>query len=85
MPGYLSYQGAVKIWGKRSTRGQRYAWRLVSVQLWVMDSVSTQRLSEPTWDMPMDPEKDLARKIQVTWKSAEGGLALGFGEADLQI
>ena len=32
----------------------------------------------------MDPEKDLARKIQVTGKSA-GGLALGFGEADLQI
>ena len=33
----------------------------------------------------MDPEKDLARKIQVTGKSTEGGLALGFGEADLQI
>ena len=30
----------------------------------------------------MDPEKDLAWKIQVTGKSA-GGLALGFGEADL--
>ena len=33
----------------------------------------------------MDLEKDLARKIQVTGKSAEGGLVLGFGEADLQI
>ena len=32
----------------------------------------------------MDPEKDLARKIQVTGKSAEGGLARGFGEADLE-
>ena len=31
----------------------------------------------------MDPEKDLAQKIQVTGKSTEGGLALGFGEADL--
>ena len=33
----------------------------------------------------MDPEKDLVWKIQVTGKSTEGGLALGFGEADLQI
>ena len=33
----------------------------------------------------MDPKKNLARKIQVTGKSAEGGLALEFGEADLQI
>ena len=33
----------------------------------------------------MDPKKDLAQKIQVTGKSAEGGLALGFGETDLQI
>ena len=33
----------------------------------------------------MDPEKDLARKTQVTGKPAEGGLALGFGEADLQL
>ena len=33
----------------------------------------------------MDPEKDLARKIQATGKSAEGGLALGFEEAGLQI
>ena len=32
----------------------------------------------------MDPEKDLARKIQVIGKPA-GGLALGFGEADLQL
>ena len=57
------------------------------VQPWVMESVSAQRLSEPTWDMPrsMDPEKDLARKIQVSGKSAEGGPTLGFGEADLQI
>ena len=31
----------------------------------------------------MDPEKDLARKIQVTGKPTEG-LALGFGEADLE-
>ena len=31
----------------------------------------------------MDPEKDLAQKIQVTGKPVEGGLALGFGEADL--
>ena len=30
----------------------------------------------------MDPEKDLAQKIQVTGKSAVGGLELGFGEAD---
>ena len=54
---------------------------------WAMESVSAQRCSEPTWDIPgsMDPEKDLARKIQVTGKSAEGGLALGFGEADLQL
>ena len=57
------------------------------VQPWVMESVSAQRFSEPTWDMSlsMDPEKDLARKIQVTGKSTEGGLALGFGEANLQI
>ena len=27
----------------------------------------------------MDPEKDLARKIQLTGKPAEGGLALGLG------
>ena len=33
----------------------------------------------------MDPENDLAQKIKVTGKSAEGGLALGFGEVDLQI
>ena len=33
----------------------------------------------------MDPKKDLTRKIQVTGKPAKGGLALGFGEADLQI
>ena len=33
----------------------------------------------------MDLEKDLARKIQVIGKLAEGGLALGFGDADLQI
>ena len=33
----------------------------------------------------MDPEKYLARKIQVTVKPAEGGLALGFGEEELQI
>ena len=32
----------------------------------------------------MDLEKDLVRKIQVTGKSTEGGLALGFGEADLE-
>ena len=31
----------------------------------------------------MDPEKDFAWKIQVTGKSAEGGLVLGFGEADM--
>ena len=31
----------------------------------------------------MDPEKDLAQKIQVTGKSVERGLALGFEEADL--
>ena len=31
----------------------------------------------------MDPEKCLARKIQFTGKPAKGGLALGFGEADL--
>ena len=53
---------------------------------WAMESVSTQHFSEPTWDIPrsMDPEKDLARKIQVTGESA-GGLALGLGEADLQL
>ena len=33
----------------------------------------------------MDLEKDLARKIQVTGTPAEGGLALGLGEADLQL
>ena len=33
----------------------------------------------------MDPEKDLARKIQVTGDPTGGGLALGLGEADLQI
>ena len=27
----------------------------------------------------MDPEKDLTWKIQVTWKSTVGWLALGFG------
>ena len=32
----------------------------------------------------MDQEKDMARKIQVTGKSTEGGLALGFGEADTE-
>ena len=54
---------------------------------WAMESVSAQRFSEPTWDIPesMDPEKDLTQKIQVTGKSTEGGLALRFGEADLQI
>ena len=31
----------------------------------------------------MDPENDLAQKIQVTVKSIEGGIALGFGEVDL--
>ena len=33
----------------------------------------------------MDPKKDLARKTDVTGKPTEGGLALGFGEANLQI
>ena len=33
----------------------------------------------------MDPKKDLAQKIQVTGKLAEGGLALGFGEAYMYI
>ena len=33
----------------------------------------------------MDPEKDLAWKTQVTGKLAEGGLALGLGEAYLQL
>ena len=33
----------------------------------------------------MDPDKDLAQKIQVTGKPAEGGLALGLGEVDLQL
>ena len=32
----------------------------------------------------MDPEKDLARKIQVTGDPTGGGLALGLGEANLQ-
>ena len=52
---------------------------------WAMESASTQRFSEPTWDIPrsMDPEKDLARKTQVTGDPAGGGLALGLGEADL--
>ena len=52
-----------------------------------MELVSTQRFSEPTWDIPrsMDPEKDLARKTLVTGDPAGGGLALGLGEADLQI
>ena len=54
---------------------------------WAMESASTQRFSEPTWDIPrsMDPEKDLAWKTQVTGDPAGGGLALGLGEADLQI
>ena len=52
---------------------------------WAMESASTQRFSEPAWDIPrsMDPKKDLARKTQVTGKSAKGGLALGLGEVDL--
>ena len=33
----------------------------------------------------MDPEKDLTQNIQVTGKSAEGGIALGFGEVDMHI
>ena len=33
----------------------------------------------------MDPEKDLAWKTQVTGDPAEGGLALGLGDADLQL
>ena len=33
----------------------------------------------------MDPEKDLAWKTQVTGDPAGGGLALGLGEADMQI
>ena len=54
---------------------------------WAMESASTQRFSEPTWDMPrsMDPEKDLAQKTQVTGDPAGGRLALGLGEAYLQI
>ena len=59
----------------------------MSFMHWAMESVSAQRFSEPIWDIPgsMDLEKDLAWKIQVTGKSTEGGLALGFGEANLQI
>ena len=33
----------------------------------------------------MDPEKDLARKTQVTGDPTGGGLALGLRKADLQI
>ena len=33
----------------------------------------------------MDPEKDLARKTQVTGKPTEEGLALGLREANLQL
>ena len=40
---------------------------------WAMESASTQRFSEPTWDIPLslDPKKDLAQKIQVTEKPAQ--------------
>ena len=33
----------------------------------------------------MDPEKDLARKIQVTGKPAKGGLELGLGSNVLKL
>ena len=48
---------------------------------WEMESASTQCFSEPAWDIPrsMDPEKDLARKTQVTGVPTGGGLALGLG------
>ena len=52
---------------------------------WAMESISAQRFSESTWDIPrsMDPEKDLSLKNQVTRKSTEGGLALGLGEENM--
>ena len=61
--------------------------RLVPYMHWAMESVSAQRFSETTWDVPwsMDPEKDLAWKIQVIGKLVGGGLALGFGEGDMQL